>query len=216
MLMKEIHLEAAFAIGNNKIVVGANGNDDDGGSSGSVYVYDLDGTNEIKITPSDGQTNTQFGRSVAIANGKLIVGAWGSESGTSSGSTYVYDLDGTNEIKITPSDGAFSDGFGYAVAVTSNGGGVNAINITDGGSHYKQATPPTVTITGGGGTGATATAAVSSTGLVNSILITSSGTGYTSAPTVTIDYSPKDNRAEVKSWDSTTRALEVYNRNRNL
>ena len=95
---------------------------------------------------------------------------------------------------------------------TTDGDAVDSITITDGGSHYKQATPPTVTISGGGGTGATATAAVSSTGLVNSILITSGGTGYTSAPTVTIDYSPKDNRAEVKSWDSTTRALEVYNR----
>ena len=95
---------------------------------------------------------------------------------------------------------------------TTDGNAVDSITITDGGSHYKQATPPTVTITGGGGTGATATAAVSSTGLVNSILITSGGTGYTSAPTITIDYSPKDNRAEVKSWDSTTRALEVYNR----
>ncbi len=95
---------------------------------------------------------------------------------------------------------------------TTDGDAVDSITITDGGSHYKQATPPTVTITGGGGIGATATAAVSSTGLVNSILITSGGTGYTSAPTVTIDYSPKDNRAEVKSWDSTTRSLEVYNR----
>jgi hypothetical protein len=95
---------------------------------------------------------------------------------------------------------------------TTDGDAVDSITITDGGSHYKQATPPTVTITGGGGTGATATAAVSSTGLVNSILITSGGTGYTSAPTVTIDYSPKDNRAEVKSWDSTTRALSVINR----
>ena len=95
---------------------------------------------------------------------------------------------------------------------TTDGDAVDSITITDGGSHYKQATPPTVTITGGGGTGAVATAAVSSTGLVNSILITSGGTGYTSAPTITIDYSPKDNRAEVKSWDSTTRALEVYNR----
>ena len=95
---------------------------------------------------------------------------------------------------------------------TTDGDAVDSITITDGGSHYKQATPPTVTITGGGGTGATATAAVSSTGLVNSILITSGGTGYTSAHTITIDYSPKDNRAEVKSWDNTTRALEVYNR----
>ena len=29
---------------------------------------------------------------------------------------------------------------------------------------------------------------------------------------VKLPYSPKDNRAEVKSWDSTTRTLEVINR----
>jgi len=95
---------------------------------------------------------------------------------------------------------------------TITGDAVTGITITDGGSHYKQGTPPSVTITGGGGNGATATATVSSTGIVNGITITSGGTGYTTAPTVTIDYSPKDNRAEVKSWDSTTRALQVINR----
>ena len=56
------------------------------------------------------------------------------------------------------------------------------------------------------------TATVSSTGIVNGVTITSGGSGYTSAPDVTIDYSPKDNRAEVKSWDSTTRTLQVINR----
>ena len=91
------------------------------------------------------------------------------------------------------------------------GDAVSGITITDGGSHYKQGTPPSVTITGDG-TGATATATVSSTGIVNGITITSGGTGYTTAPTVVIDYSPKDNRAEVKSWDSTTRSLQVINR----
>ena len=92
------------------------------------------------------------------------------------------------------------------------GDAVTGITITDGGSHYKVATPPSVTISGGGGTGATATATVSSSGIVNGITITSGGSGYTSAPDVTIDYSPKDNRAEVKSWDSATRALSVINR----
>jgi hypothetical protein len=92
------------------------------------------------------------------------------------------------------------------------GDAVSGITITDGGAHYKVATPPSVTISGGGGTGATATATVSSTGIVNGITITGGGSGYTSVPTVVIDYSPKDNRAEVKSWDSTTRALQVINR----
>jgi hypothetical protein len=43
----------------------------------------------------------------------------------------------------------------------------------------------TVTLVGGGGTNATATATVSD-GVVDSIVVTNSGTGYTSSPTVTL------------------------------
>ena len=93
-----------------------------------------------------------------------------------------------------------------------SGGAVTGFTITDGGEYYKSALPPTVTITGGGGSGATATATVSSAGIVTGLTLTSGGTGYTSAPTVTIDYSPKDNRAEVKSWNSSTRELQIINR----
>ena len=92
------------------------------------------------------------------------------------------------------------------------GDAVNAITVTDGGEYYNTTLVPSVTIEGGGGTGATATATVSSAGIVTGITITSGGTGYTSAPTVTIDYSPKDNRAEVKSWNASTRELQVINR----
>jgi hypothetical protein len=113
---------------------------------------------------------------------------------------------------FTVGEEVVGDEFLAKATAAITGDAVSGITITDGGSHYKQATPPTVTITGGGGNGATATATVSSTGIVNGITITSPGSGYTSAPTVVIDYSPKDNRAEVKSWDSATRALQVYNR----
>ena len=95
-------------------------------------------------------------------------------------------------------------------AITGNA--VSSFTITDGGEHYKSALPPTVTITGGGGSGATGTATISATGIVSGITVSSGGTGYTSAPSVTIDYSPKDSRAEVKSWNSGTRELQVINR----
>jgi hypothetical protein len=127
-----------------------------------------------------------------------------------------------NAIKLVMDPGGAGDftvgeevvGDEFLAKATSaiTGDAVSGITISDGGAHYKVATPPSVTISGGGGTGATATTTVSSTGIVNGITITSAGSGYTSAPTITIDYSPKDNRAEVKSWDSTTRALSVINR----
>ncbi len=60
---------------------------------------------------------------------------------------------------------------------------INTINLTGGGSGYSSA--PTVTLSGGGGTGALATATITS-GAVSAINLLTVGSGYTSAPTVTI------------------------------
>ena len=122
----------------------------------------------------------------------------------------VMDAGGSGDFTV--GEEIVGDQFRAAATATINSGAVNAITITDGGEHYKSALPPTVTITGGGGSGATATATVSSVGIVTGISITAGGTGYTSVPTVSIDYSPKDSRAEVKSWNSSTRELQVINR----
>lgn len=61
---------------------------------------------------------------------------------------------------------------------------VLSITVDTGGSGYT--TAPSVTITEGGGTGATATSTISG-GSVDSITVVLQGNGYTSAPTVTID-----------------------------
>jgi len=60
-------------------------------------------------------------------------------------------------------------------------GSIASVNVTAGGTGYTSA--PTVAITGGGGSGATATAVVSG-GAVVGVTITNKGTGYTSVPTV--------------------------------
>tara|TARA_Y100001970_G_scaffold284976_1_gene403524 strand:- start:2349 stop:3473 length:1125 start_codon:yes stop_codon:yes gene_type:complete len=122
----------------------------------------------------------------------------------------IMDPGGTGDFTV--GEEVVGDEFLAKGTAIISGDAVDSITITDGGLHYKSALPPSVTFTGGGGTGATGTATVSSTGIVSGINITSGGSGYTSAPTVTIDYSPKDNRAEVKSWDAATRELQVINR----
>ena len=64
-------------------------------------------------------------------------------------------------------------------------GGVESITVTNAGSSYE--TVPTVAITGGGGSGATAVAVLGTGGAadtVASITITNAGSGYTSVPTV--------------------------------
>lgn len=104
----------------------------------------------------------------------------------------------------------------YLARATSaiTGGAVSGTTISDGGAFYNPAIPPVVTFSAPptGGTRATGTATVSANGIVTGINLTNPGSGYTSAPTVTFDYSPKDNRAEVKSWNPATRTLEVINR----
>lgn len=122
----------------------------------------------------------------------------------------VMDPGGSGDFTV--GEEVVGDEFLAKATATISGDAVDSITITDSGLHYNASLPPTVTISGGGGNGATATASVSSTGLVTGILITNGGSGYTTAPSVTIDYSPKDNRAEVKSWNSSTRELQVINR----
>ena len=63
--------------------------------------------------------------------------------------------------------------------------GVSAIVLLSGGANYTSA--PTVIITGGGGTGATATAQINvATGKVENIVLTNAGSGYTTAPSITL------------------------------
>jgi len=128
-------LGISVAVGSNKIVVGAYTDDDDGSNSGSVYVYNIDGTNEVKLTASDAFANDIFGRSVSIGSNKIVVGAPGNDDdGTSSGSAYIYNLDGTNEVKLTASDGAQYDEFGISVAVGNDKVVVGAYGDDDNGS----------------------------------------------------------------------------------
>jgi hypothetical protein len=65
----------------------------------------------------------------------------------------------------------------------STNGTVQSINVQNIGANYTSA--PTVSITGGGGSGATAVAIIQG-GSVSSIQVTNGGSGYTSNPTVTI------------------------------
>lgn len=72
---------------------------------------------------------------------------------------------------------------------TIAGGAVTAVTITNPGSDYFSAAP-TVTFSGGGGTGAQGTATLSSGGTVSGVTVSNGGSGYTSAPTVTIAAPP--------------------------
>ncbi len=85
----------------------------------------------------------------------------------------------TSVIRINGYTGA------AAAASIDSTGVVDSISITNAGSSYT--TAPIVTITGGGGTGATATAQIDVfTGRVIDVSVTNGGSGYTSMPVVTV------------------------------
>ena len=74
-----------------------------------------------------------------------------------------------------------------AVAITTSKGGIRSIDrilITNTGYGYSVA--PTVTISGGGGRGATAISSIA-TGIINKIQVTDKGDRYYNAPTITIN-----------------------------
>lgn len=71
-----------------------------------------------------------------------------------------------------------------AISIGQGDGKVQSVLITHRGSGYSSA--PTVAFSGGGGSGAAATAVVNSaTGQIDSINVTNAGSNYTSQPTVT-------------------------------
>ena len=98
---------------------------------------------ETKITAPDGASNDAFGVSVAISGNTAIVGARGdSDNGAFSGAAYIFDFNGTawtQIAKITASDGASFESFGWSVAIFGNTTIVGSFgdgNVTDSGAAY--------------------------------------------------------------------------------
>jgi formylglycine-generating enzyme required for sulfatase activity len=89
---------------------------------------------------------------------------------------------GTGQFKFVLVTSTNNSHQATATAVLT-GNSVTSINVTSSGSGYT--TAPTVTISGGGGSGAAATATVSG-GVVTAIKVTEAGSGYTGIPMVTI------------------------------
>ncbi len=114
----------SVAISGTTIVVGAHSDDDGGVSSGSAYVYTPDGVggyDETKLTASDAAASDRFGWSVGVAGDIVAVGAdRGDGVGVDSGLAYVYTPDGVggyDEVKLTASDAAAGDNFGWSIAI---------------------------------------------------------------------------------------------------
>jgi uncharacterized protein (DUF2345 family) len=116
----------SVAISGDTVVIGAYGDD---GYKGSAYVFVKPGsgwataTETAKLTASDGEASNRFAWSVAISGDTVVIGAYCDDSWR--GSAYVFEKgagwasgSANQTAKLTASDGGFTDGFGYSVAIS--------------------------------------------------------------------------------------------------
>ena len=140
----------AVSIVGNTVVVGAyyDTNIDNGSLSGSAYVFERDGAgnwSEVqKLTASDAAASDYFGRSVSSSGNTMVIGAdYDDDNGSASGSAYVFERDGFgnwSEVqKLTASDGAVGDYFGWKVLISGEALVVSANYDDDNGSNSGSA-----------------------------------------------------------------------------
>jgi hypothetical protein len=151
----------SLSISNDIVVIGAF-NDDNG--KGSAYIYErnrggMNNWGEVKkLTASDGAANDQFGISVSISVDTVIVGASGDDN--SKGSAYIFKrntggIDNWGQVKkLTASDGAAGDEFGYSVSISGDTAIVGSVGDDNvkGSAHIfaSTATPTAASVTVGG------------------------------------------------------------------
>ena len=80
---------------------------------------------QVRLRASDASPNDRFGASVAISGDTVVVGSYGDNVGAGSfqGSAYVFVHSGTTwsqQQKLTASDGAPDDRFGYSVGISGD------------------------------------------------------------------------------------------------
>lgn len=138
----------AVAISEDKIVIGAYGDDESNPSSttadsGAAYVYDANDltAQPTKLVPSDVALNDSFGKSVAIFDDKIVIGSYGDDDPTNSGSIYIYDAnDLTAEpTKLTAPDAAAYHTFGGMLSYVGDTLVVSAYNSNDDGMTHNGA-----------------------------------------------------------------------------
>jgi len=150
-----------------------------------------------------------FSDKIARWTGSLSgIGAESISSALSQGVNYTLGMVKTMNPSLMM---MFTNNFKVEDSMTQSSGAVTSFTITNAGSGYNVTNGALVSITGGGGIGATATALVQTVqGTIVSILITNGGSGYTSAPTVTIT-SDFGTGATATATITTTTNVPVFN-----
>ncbi|MDF1870955.1 MAG: FG-GAP repeat protein, partial [Phycisphaerales bacterium] len=131
--------DGVLAVGSNQDNIGNNDN-------GSAYLFDIATGNQLfKLTASDTAREDQFGWSIGIDDGVVVVGSHQDDDlGSLSGSAYLFDASsGTQIAKMLPSDGGASEYFGSSVAIDNGIAVGGSILFGPGSVHvFSVPTPP--------------------------------------------------------------------------
>jgi hypothetical protein len=113
------------ALSGDLAVLGADGSDDFGMSSGAAYVFRHEGSawRELaKLTEPETRDFDYLGQTVSISGRRILVGCrYCSQLGESAGAAYLYEYDGTTlspPTVLLASDGRVGDQFGVYVAIS--------------------------------------------------------------------------------------------------
>jgi len=119
----------SVAVSGSTVVVGApNHKVGSNTFQGAAYVFAQNGqtwTQQAELIASDGAAIDEFGLSVGVSGGTVIVGAPFHTVGSNfeQGAAYVFVESGgtwTQQAEVTASDGTLTERFGYSVAISGN------------------------------------------------------------------------------------------------
>jgi hypothetical protein len=127
-------------------IIGAHYDDDDGGNSGSAYIFIRDveeWTQQVKLTADDASVGDLFGKSVCINGDQAVIGAYGNrDDGNYSGSAYIFNRSGddwTQQAKLTADDAGADDRFGFSVSIDGDYSAIGADGNDDDGDNSGSA-----------------------------------------------------------------------------
>lgn len=126
----------SVAISGTTAVIGANEDDAQAADAGSAHIFAYNGitwTQQAKLVASDGAVDDYFGRSVALGNNRVIIGANEDDNSaaTNAGAAYIFDYNGSQwgqnctgtpsvcqqTVKLTATDGITNANFGRSVTL---------------------------------------------------------------------------------------------------
>ncbi|KPA10359.1 PKD domain-containing protein [Candidatus Magnetomorum sp. HK-1] len=142
---KDDYFGHAVSISGNFAIVGANADDDKGGSMGTAFIFEQTDTGWVekkKLLPNPNQNRTSdyFGWAVSISGHTAIVGAqYDNDKSGSAGAAYIYQYNGFEwsfVSKIFANDHGSSEYFGCSVSISGNTAIIGAYNDYSKGAAY--------------------------------------------------------------------------------